>query len=311
MQDLLICSDCKEATQNLINDGIKVDLIYLDPPFNSNRNYFFSNNIKAFSDIWQINLDTQQYLSQSQKLIHKLDLSNLVKNLFQAWIDNFNNISVKDKSMFVYLVYMAERLVLMKKVLKPTGSIYYHCDPTASHYIKIIMDGIFGRENFRNEIVWCYKGGGVSRKDFGRKHDVIFWYSINNKNYYFNQLKERAYLDKSKGYNNKVKWLIDENGKEYKLTNIRDVWNIQPIAPSSKERVSYPTQKPVALLNRIIKASCSQGGIVLDPFCGSGTTIISAVENKVNWIGIDISHNALSIIKNRLKCINHYGFNTI
>jgi site-specific DNA-methyltransferase (adenine-specific) len=310
--NLLIRSDCKEALQKLIKDGIKVDLIYLDPPFNSSRiyNLLYSKNgitaqSKAFHDMWEINSQTQQMLFSFENLIDTMDISNLVKNFLKVWIAPLREGNVEDKRMLVYLIYMTERLVLMKEILKDTGSLYYHCDPTASHYIKIILDGIFGREKFRNEVVWAYGSGGTSDKWYPKKHDILLFYT-KSKNYYFNQLKEKAYLDKSKGYNNKVEWLIDNNGEEYKLTSIRDVWNIPIINNNAKERLGYPTQKPVALLDRIMKASCPQGGIVLDPFCGCGTTIAGAIQNNLNWIGIDISYDAVDIMKDRIK--NHLYF---
>ena len=208
--------------------------------------------------------------------------------------------------MIVYLIYMTERLILLHKILKDTGSIYLHCDPTASHYLKIIMDGIFGSDNFVNEIIWSYKTGGVSKKWFAKKHDIILFYAKNYKKKYFNTTYQKSYLDtkffkphqkKSKELNIKKDYM-----GMYRLIHRRDVWDdINALHPNAVERKGYPTQKPISLLDIIIKASCHKDGIILDPFCGCGTSIESAITNKKRWIGIDISNNATDIIKESIS----------
>ena len=191
--------------------------------------------------------------------------------------------------------------------MKPAGSIYLHCDPTASHYLKLVMDSIFGSQSFRNEIVWCYRGGGVPKHDFSRKHDIILRYS-KTKDVTFNvddirvpysqdsqerlKYKARAFRG-DKVYDN---YEMNERGK-----HPEDWWPIQPLMPSEKkERTGYPTQKPLVLLDRIIKASSNKGDIVLDPFCGCATACVAAERLGRQWIGIDISPSAETITKYRL-----------
>ena len=325
--NLLYRADCKFAIQHLIDNQIEVDLIYLDPPFNSNRNYNIiyksekdgsSKAVqKAFHDMWSMTSQTRQLvLDFKEKLDTTKELSLMVRAFLEAWINSVLEDEGKDHRMIVYLIYMTERLLLMKRVLKETGSIYLHCDSTSSHYLKIIMDGIFGRDNFVNEIIWCYKSGGASKRHWSKKHDVILFYARKNKFKIFNQLKEKSYNREYKKYG------FSKGMKEYKdiecdmckkelpknigwhtYIGMRDVWEINVIGRSSAERMGYPTQKPLALLDRIIKASCPKDGIVLDPFCGCGTTLESAIRNNKKWIGIDVSNNALDIIKFRIENI--------
>lgn len=316
-KNILYRSDCKEALQKLIEKGILVDLIYLDPPFNSNRVYNIiykgkggKAQQKAFDDTWVYTTETQQMLEEFNNYLEGEEkISDVVKQFLKIWINSLADMSSKDKSMISYLIYMAERLVLMKKILKDTGSIYYHCDPTASHYIKIIMDGIFGSDNFQNEIIWGYRTGGVAKKHWAKKHDVILFYS-KTKNFYFNyqnylSLQKHKYgFGKKHGYE-----LIEKNGVFYKEAICRDIWDdIDAIGTQGRPeepRLGYNTQKPLALLDRIIKASCPIGTknvreMVLDPFCGCGTTVAKAKELGLKWIGIDISLNAINIIKERI-----------
>jgi site-specific DNA-methyltransferase (adenine-specific) len=217
---------------------------------------------------------------------------------------------MRDTPMMAYLVNMTARLIPLHRVLKTTGTLYLHCDPTASHYLKIILDVIFGKQNFRNEIVWCYRGGGVPKNDFANRHDIILRYSKTD-DYYFNvdavripystfslerlQYKARAF----RGARVYDKYEPNELGK-----HPEDWWEIQPIMPSSKERIGYPTQKPEALLERIIKASTKEDAWVLDPFCGCGTTVAVAERLNRKWAGIDISMLAINVIHDRLK--EHY-----
>lgn len=314
-QNVLYRSDCKEALKRLIDKGIRVDLIYLDPPFNSNRiyNLIYRNKgktaqQKAFSDMWTYSSQTEQMLLQFKDTLEgSRDISELVKNFLRTWIESLQNMSSKDQKMLAYLIYMAERLLWMKKILKDTGSIYYHCDPTASHYIKIIMDGIFGYENLRNEIVWAYHGpGSPGQKQFSRKHDIIFWYS-QGLQWCFNSDNIRVpYKDPKQTlrriYSTSGSF-TEEEAKEYRERGKipEDWWEIR-IAPRSKrEYLGYPTQKPLALLDRIIRASSKKGDLVLDPFCGCGTTLEASAKLNRKWLGIDISPTAVEIIKDRLS----------
>ena len=185
----------------------------------------------------------------------------------------------------------------MRRVLKDTGSIYLHCDPTASHYLKMIMDVIFGKKNFRNEIIWLYKTGGTSKRWFSRKHDIIFFYSKTNK-YHFNHKKEKSYLSHRYGFSN-VEIFEDENGI-YRWAGVRDVWDIPALRGNQPEQLGYPTQKPQTLIERIIETSSNEGDIVLDPFCGCGTTVHAAELLNRQWIGIDISQFSAGLIRNRI-----------
>jgi site-specific DNA-methyltransferase (adenine-specific) len=200
--------------------------------------------------------------------------------------------------MMAYLAMMAPRLIELHRVLKPTGGIYLHCDPTASHYLKMLMDAVFGPRNFRNEIIWHYKTGGVSKRWFGRKHDVILFYSKTSQ-YQFCPQQEKSYLSHRYGFSN-VEILEDENGP-YTMVYMRDVWDIPALRGNQPEALGYPTQKPEALLERIIKASSNEGDLVLDPFCGCGTTIAVAQRLKRRWIGIDVARFAVTLVKRRLR----------
>jgi len=205
--------------------------------------------------------------------------------------------------MMAYLSMMAVRLVELHRVLKPTGSIYLHCDPTASHYLKLLLDAIFDVRNFRNEIVWCYKLGGRPRKGWPKKHDIIFFYSKGKEdNFVFNSDAVRVPYESTGGYISSGRKLV--KGKEYKVHPLgkvpEDWWFISALNRESKERLGYPTQKPEALLERIIKASSNEGDVVLDPFCGCGTTVTVAERLKRRWMGIDITHLAITLIKERL-----------
>ena len=273
-----------------------VDLIYLDPPFNSKRMYSAPVGSKAagasFKDMWGWDDVNEAYLET---------LANNYPSLVR-FIQSIDTIA--GKSMMSYIVYMTQRIIQMHRVLKDTGSIYLHCDPTASHYLKIVLDEIFGKENFRNEIVWSYSTGGISKKHYARKHDVIFFYS-KTADCFFN-------LPKIETRDPKRFNLKDEDGRMYyeKAGNryyldsgvaVRDVWDIHPVRNTSHERTGYPTQKPLELLYRIIKASCPEKGIVLDPFCGCATTCVAAQQLGRKWIGIDIAEQSVSVLIDRLS----------
>ena len=278
-----------------------VDLIYLDPPFNSKKQYKAPIGSPAegaeFKDIWtdeDIKYEWHgQIAEQNEKLYQIIQASE----------------AIYDKSMKIYLTAMAVRLFEMKRILKSTGSIYLHCDPNASHYLKLVMDSFFGKQNFRNEIVWCYRGGGVPKNDFAKKHDIILRYS-KDKKVTFNVDAVRipyseSVLESSESRYNKS-YRGDKVYSGYKPNKLgkhpEDWWTIQPLMPSDKkERTGYPTQKPLMLLKRIIEVSSNEGDVVLDPFCGCATACVAAERLGRQWIGVDISPSAEVITKLRLQ----------
>jgi site-specific DNA-methyltransferase (adenine-specific) len=246
-----------------------VDLIYLDPPFNTKRMYSAPTGSRAagasFKDMWTWQ-DVDEYY-----------LDSLADN-FPALAKYIASVgAVHSKPMMAYLTYMAQRIIEMYRVLKSTGSIYLHCDPTASHYLKILLDFIFGKNNFRNEIVWCYRGGGSPKNDFGRRHDIVYRYA-KSKNLTFNADAIRIpYQAEGIGRKDDSMWGrhkgTEKIYKPHPLGKIpEDWWQIDILNANDPERTGYPTQKPLALLHRIIKASSNEGDMVLDPFCGCATT---------------------------------------
>lgn len=300
------------------------DLIYLDPPFNSNRDYnvLFKEGVvdsqaqvQAFEDSWHWTEDAQKTFEElvgtrSAKTRTNEQISNLMLALEKL---------VGHNDMLAYLTMMTIRLIELHRVLKKTGSIYLHCDPTASHYLKIVMDAIFGKQNFLNEIIWSYGARATVRKSgFPQKHDVLLVYSKTGK-YFFSPLYVGQYKDPDLKRYNKV----DEQGRRYALIKrirsgtgevyygktypreegapMTDVWDIPTMASTSSERLGYATQKPEALLERIIKASSNEGDWVLDPFCGCGTTVSVAERLDRNWVGVDITTLAINLIKRRLQ----------
>lgn len=294
---------------DILRDKIKddfVDLIYLDPPFQSGRNYnqIFqakqgeakgaTAQITAFEDTWQWGAEAENnYEGLLTGEINKAKAGQKLVDLMKALRGYLGEVP-----MMAYLSMMATRLLEMRRVLKDTGSIFLHCDPTASHYLKLLMDAIFGVDNFRNEIIWHYKTGGISKKWFGRKHDNIYFYSKSNK-YIFNPIEIKEY------YNFKPAWQDRRGGKDekgyYHFVYSGDVWDIPAVFNMSKERVGYPTQKPEKLLERIIKATTNKEDIVMDSFCGCGTTVAVAQRLQRRWIGIDITYLAIDVIAKRLE----------
>ncbi|WP_175615757.1 DNA methyltransferase [Piscibacillus halophilus] len=206
--------------------------------------------------------------------------------------------------VLAYLTMMAPRLLELYRVLKKDGVLFLHCDPTASHYLKLLLDAVFGYKNFKNEIIWCYRQGGRGNKYFPKKHDTIFFYT-KGESYTFNADSIRIPYHGTGGYQTSGKGVTNKNGKTYKPNEKgkipEDWWDIPALAPMSKERVGYPTQKPLALLDRIIKVGSNEGDLVLDPFCGCGSAIVSAQNNNRKWIGIDVTHIAITTIKERLN----------
>lgn len=277
------------------------DVIYLDPPFNSQANYNVlfteqdgsrsSDQIQAFEDSWiwgeKSALTLQEFLESAPAS------ASLAMQAFQTFLGGTN--------ILAYLAMMAPRLLELKRVLKPTGTIFLHCDPTASHYLKILMDSIFGAKNYRNEIVWCYAGGGIPRRDFPRKHDVILRYSKTEEYKYKPVYRPYSVGTVQRG-RTAVKGIYAEIGLREEGTPVNDWWADVPkiTSPSDPEKLGYPTQKSEALLERILQSSASAGDVVLDPFCGCGTAVAVAQKLKMKWIGIDITHLAIGLIKNRL-----------
>ena len=260
-----------------------IDLIYLDPPFFSNRHYevIFNDGeeIRSFEDRWRGGINH-------------------------------------------YIEWMKERIFEMHRVLKDTSSFYLHCDWHASHYLKVMCDNIFSYNNFRNEIVWCYKERELSKKQWNKKHDIILFYSKSD-NFNFNW---KEVIEPYSDVTVKKFRYIDKNGKRYRLrykdgrsdppketedtyrqyleeggVPPRDWWIIPIINQASKERLGYPTQKPEILLEKLIRASSNINDLVLDPFCGCGTTIAVAQRLQRKWVGIDVSPSACKLMKNRVE----------
>ena len=280
-----------------------VDLIYLDPPFNSKRTYSAPVGSKAagasFKDMWtwkdvdEQNLDTLA-----------VKFPELTRYIASVGM-------VHSKPMMAYLTYMSQRVVEMHRILKETGSFYLHCDSTASHYLKILLDFIFGKNNFLNEIIWYYKKWAAAQNVFVRSHDTIFRYA-KSQTYTHHQLylpraestlrrfgSKKIMSGAKDDYGKRIPSItLDEDSVGVKMN---DVWEIPIIAPSANERTGYPTQKPLALLKRIILASSNEGDIVMDPFCGCATTCVAAQQLDRKWIGIDIEKQAVNVLVQRLS----------
>jgi site-specific DNA-methyltransferase (adenine-specific) len=338
-----------------------VDLVYLDPPFNSQRDYYLRvrvqsgtppNAVLAFTDTWKWNEEAyQQFLDECS--------NRRLRRLMMAFVELLGR-----NEMNAYLVMMAPRLVELHRVMKRTGSIYLHCDPTASHYLRLMLDVIFSRKNFRNEIVWKRTSTHSDAKRYPRVSDSIIFYT-KSANYIFNP--PRGEYDKDYIRTHYVH--VDENGRRFRYDDltkpmgsigyfyellgcppppngwrmpektakrwlaegriaippagrtprykryldemagplIGNVWaDIPPVGSQAKQMLGYPTQKPLALLERIIHTSSNEGDVVLDPFCGCGTAIVAAEKLRRTWIGMDNSHVAISLTVNRLS--DMFGF---
>lgn len=283
----LYADDCL----NVLKDELaiptdSVDLIYLDPPFNSKSEYNLpfkgeyksARPVQAFKDTWE-------WDEAEDALLEEFDdgpETRLIADLVRV-AQRIEPPSVK-YSLAAYLINMAARLIPMRRVLKRTGSIYLHCDPTASHYLKVLMDKIFGKKHFLNEIVWTYGLGGSSPRYFSKKHDIIFLY-VKSEKYLFQKPTTPATSNRMAG----------------QMKGMLDVWtDIPSLNNMAKERFGYPTQKPLSLLERIIQASSNRGGVVLDPFCGCGTSMHAAEKLGRKWIGIDISAFSTGLVRSRV-----------
>ena len=359
----LCYGDCLDWMQRW--DDATVDLIYLDPPFNSNATYnvlYASDSAggaqtRAFNDTWSWDAAAGERLAMYEgataRPAHKAIIA--LEGILGP------------SGMLAYLTYMAERLEHMHRLLKPTGSIYLHCDPTASHYLKILMDAIFKTENFRAEITWQRSGAHSDARQWGRVADSILFYSCGRKWCWYTQ-----YVPYSEEYINQRYRYVDDGGRrhwrntmtaagpgpprvfrgesrmpppgthwrfgqeqidrmeregriyyspsgmpyvksyldERKGRAVQNIWTDVVMPKSGRERLGYPTQKPRALLERILKASSNPGDVVLDPFCGCGTTIDAARRLNRKWVGIDISAFAIDLIRDRRlqdRTISTYG----
>jgi DNA modification methylase len=263
----IYCGDNLEMLAQFPSES--VDLIYLDPPFFSNRQYEViwgdEAEMRSFEDRWEGGI--QHYIN-----------------------------------------WMKERVIEMRRVLRSTGSLYLHCDWHAAHRLKLMLDEVFGENRFQNEIIWYYRGGGVSPTRWGRRHDTIFFYTKGS-DWTFNVDPVRTAYSESVMESHPSRYDKSYRGNQvysgYSPNPLGkhpdDVWPVQPLMPSDRrERLGYPTQKPETLLERIILASSSPGDVVLDPFCGCGTTVVVAERLKREWIGVDISPTAVSIMERRL-----------
>lgn len=350
-----------------------VDLIYLDPPFNSQRTYNLiytkltglplPEQEEAFCDAWTMDAEKIEMAREIPIIIQdRYGVTDDVAKFWKAWIDTLKK---TEPRLLAYLVYMTYRLFEMRRILKPSGSIYLHCDPAASHYIKVMMDGVFGHGNFRNEIIWRRTSAHSSAKRYGPVHDVILYYANGagttwNPTYQaydadyvetrFARGRERPWKDADltgagtrngetgkdwRGFNPTRKgrhWAyppeeldrLDADGRIYWPNKaggwprfkryldesegipLQDVWtDINPVNSQAAERLGYPTQKPLSLLERIIASSSNPGDVVFDPFCGCGTAVVAAHQLGRHWIGCDIAILSVQIVRDLLD--KRYG----
>ncbi|MDX2078025.1 MAG: DNA methyltransferase [bacterium] len=312
MKSLYYGDNLEILRKNIPSESI--DLCYIDPPFNSKRNYNqIYNNIgkedkaqaQAFIDTWTWDTLAKQGFQEivaNEKGYYSTQVVDLIRGL---------QLVIKEGSLLAYLVSMTFRIVEIHRVLKSTGSFYLHCDSTASHYLKLILDAVFlpsGGE-YQNEIIWRYRRWTGEARRFLKMHDVIFFYTKSANNHTFNRLftpyTEKS-LKRKQNYHTRIK------GDDVYETSVNpegvaenDVWEIQLLNSQSKERLGYPTQKPEALLERIIMASSNEGDTILDAYCGCGTTVAVAERLKRNWIGIDITYQSIALILQRLE--KQYG----
>jgi len=275
-----------------------VDLCYIDPPFNSKRNYNqIYNNIgkedkaqtTAFVDTWEWNARAEKEydeICRNENGRFTSQTSDLIRGLYRI---------LGRGSLMSYLISMTLRINEIHRVLKSTGSFYLHCDSTANHYLRIVLDAIFCKQggHFLNEIVWCYNVGGKSKRYFARKHDTIFWYAKNAKNYCFNLTESDRIPYMAPG-------LVGEEKAKCGKTPT-DVWWHTIVSPNGKEKTGYPTQKPRGILDRIVKVHSERGDLLLDFFAGSGTFGESAYENERDCILIDQNIESLNVMRKRFN----------
>ncbi len=331
-----------------------VDLIYLDPPFNSNRNYNaiykdetgrpLPDQVEAFCDMWELDDERERAIRTMPVLMREAGIDDAITEFWRLWMQALRGTQPR---LLAYLSYMAQRLLVMHRLLKPTGSLYLHCDPTASHYIKALLDSVFGHDNFQNEITWQRTTAHSDAKRYGANTDTILFYG---KSEYFKFNPQfQPYGDDYKGRFRRKDddgrlWTdgdltakgLTGGGYEYEYKGKNELWrvpletmerldgegrlhftnrggirikryldelpgrpvqalwdDIPPINSQAAERMGYATQKPLALLERIISASSNPGDVVLDPFCGCATTVEAAHNLGRKWIGIDIAIHAV------------------
>ena len=278
-----------------INNGT-IDLIATDPPFNKGRDFHATPDSLAdgasFQDRWRWDED-----------VHPEWIDQIQDDWPGVWaVVDWTRMTHSD-ALAAFLCFMAVRLVAMRRVMKDSGSIYLHCDPTASHYLKTLMDAIFGPKCFRNEIVWCYAGGGQSKRDFPKKHDIILRYSKSPKGWVFNPDAVRVPYDSD--YKATVFTSPDSRapGRTYGPNpdgKIVEDWWTGISRPYGDDHMGYPTQKPLELYRRMIRASTNPGDVVLDPFCGCATTPIAAELEGRKWLGADLWNEAPRMVVDRL-----------
>ena len=277
-----------------MNSGT-INLIATDPPFNKGRDFHATPDSVArgarFEDRWSWDKD-----------VHPEWVDSIQDDWPKAWM-LLDAIKESGEGMAAFLCYIGVRLMEMHRILADDGTLYLHCDHTAGHYLKLLLDAIFGHENFRNEIVWCYSGGGQPRNDFPRKHDTILRYSKSD-TYTFNPheaLVPQGAADADYVLaGDDIPELAGAPESEAMPETVGDWWQNMP-RPYGKERVGYPTQKPIALYERIIRTSSNEGDWVLDPFCGCATTPVAAERSNRRWVGMDLWEGAHEVVINRLR----------
>lgn len=262
-----------------------IHLIATDPPFNKNRQFYRAADGAGFRDKWSWETDvppeSSDRLRQDQPALWAvIEAARLIHS----------------ESMSAYLCWLGIRLLEMQRVLRDDGSLYLHIDSTAQAYVKLLLDALFGAENCRNQIIWHYKTGGVSKRWFSRKHDIILFYSKSD-DYTFQPQQEKSYLRHKYGFANIE---IEQDAQGYfRRAAMRDVWDIPALRGNQPESAGFPTQKPLALYERIIRASSNPGDIVLDPFCGSGTTAVAAERLGRRWLAMDLWDGAYEMLARR------------
>jgi site-specific DNA-methyltransferase (adenine-specific) len=308
----LYCGDNLDVLRRDVADE-SVDLVYLDPPFQSGRDYHAifesQGNVPrrldararprapAFHDTWRWGPDAEALYDETARGPSRIAATLRALRAIAG-----------ESDVMAYLCMMAPRLAELRRALKPTGSLYLHCDPTASHYLKILLDGVFGPDCFRNEIVWRYRRWPTKARRFQRMHDVLLFYTARpGSSHTFHTLYgyERLADSTLKTFGTKKQRADFSSGRrkpgveeqETPGPPLSDAWEVGVIAAIGRERTGFPTQKPEALLERVIRASSCEGDLVLDPFCGSGTTVAVAERLGRRWIGIDVAPLALEILR--------------
>lgn len=318
----LYYGDNLEILRKYIKDE-SIDLCYIDPPFNSKRSYnqIYKNIGKEDRAQAQAFIDTWTWDSEAIKGFNDIvgDSRGIFTKQSIELIAGLKKV-LGESDLMAYLISMSLRIAEVYRVLKSTGSFYLHCDPTASHYLKLVLDSIFCAKggDFKNEIIWHYKRWPAKQNNFQQMHDVILFYIKETKGNIFNVELEALSPGTLKRWRGK-KSKVEFDGDTRLVTKMTDeisggrpaddVWDMPVINSQAKERLGYPTQKPEALLERIIKASSNAGDTVLDAYCGCGTTVAVAERLNRKWIGMDITYQSISLILKRIE--EHFGFSAI